>query len=164
MIFIKYMIILIPGGAETPLRLSVPPINTKFISSPEHWNTSTYLNIRFKYMGLMNHHWWLIINEYPMYFSLTVCKPAILFQATSDNQATDNWSAPAPNTLAYGQKWPISIGQKWPKWFLAPLLPFAHVLLMAAAFWLVESGAGCPLGRHHLDKCITRWTTLKMKN
>ena len=101
MIFIKYMIILIPGGAETPLRLSVPPINTKFISSPEHWNTSTYLNIRFKYMGLMNHHWWLIINEYPMYFSLTVCKPAILFQATSDNQATD-WSAPAPT------HWPMA--------------------------------------------------------
>ena len=55
-IFIKHMIILIPGGAETPLRLSVPPINTKFISSPEHWNTSTYLNIRLEYMGWMTHN------------------------------------------------------------------------------------------------------------
>ena len=36
-----------------------------------------------------------------MYFSLTVCKPAILFQATSDNQATD-WSAPAPT------HWPMA--------------------------------------------------------
>lgn len=29
------------GGGDKPLRFKVPPIKTKFISSPEHWNTST---------------------------------------------------------------------------------------------------------------------------
>lgn len=29
------------GGGDKPLRFKVPPIKTKFISSPEHWKTST---------------------------------------------------------------------------------------------------------------------------
>lgn len=32
------------GGGDKPLRFKVPPINTKFISSAEHWKTSTYLS------------------------------------------------------------------------------------------------------------------------
>lgn len=32
------------GGGDKPFRFNVPPINTKFISSAEHWKTSTYLS------------------------------------------------------------------------------------------------------------------------
>lgn len=32
------------GGGDKPFRFKVPPINTKFISSAEHWKTSTYLS------------------------------------------------------------------------------------------------------------------------